>query len=638
MGLLTDPRAGNGEMAKFILKWERPLCYMLYFAGIIWLMLLVLPYFNDNTYYSENALLPGLVKKESNLRPAAKQFYHELSSERERFPDSMPYAWILAKFHQLHLEVFTHNFTLNYPFKNQKYLGQNVYGIIRAPRAASTEAIVVSVPYRPLTSIHADTTASIALLLSFAQFCRKQKYWAKDIIFLVTEHEQLGIQAWLDAYHGVTSGHEGILISGDLPGRAGSIQAAINLELHSMFVTSIDVKVEGLNGQLPNLDLFNLAQNMINKEGIRRSFQRRFDTYEKDRLKKWWYQFSTLMSMTLTQATGIPTGNHGLFHRFGIEAITLEGFDSGKNEMKHHLYHVGRVVESIIRSLNNLLERFHQSYFFYILPCTDRFISISLYMLSLVLMVASLFIKAYSMWLRLQDINVKAEAEQKNADDKKTSKVKISEFSVGCIASEILWTHAIGFTLMSSPRLSTALITQYFNLKTEDALYYSFVTATVLSIMWPLIAIKRIAKYNNIALICVITCVEFATALTCVAMQNFSLAWLAAVIYVPVALSITPKQPVSSRFRKLLYVIWLLLHPFFVMSFAILIYSYINYGDEAILTILYRSLRATKQGLVLSIIDSMIYGNWFYNVTVAVMLPIWLMFWSVICQSTQVSA
>lgn len=59
----------------------------------------------------------------------------------------------------------------------------------------------------------------------------------------MTEHEQLGMQAWLDAYHGVTSGQEGILLAGDLSGRAGSIQAAINLELHATRITSIDVKV-----------------------------------------------------------------------------------------------------------------------------------------------------------------------------------------------------------------------------------------------------------------------------------------------------------------------------------------------------------------------------------------------------------
>lgn len=30
----------------------------------------------------------------------------------------------------------------------------------------------------------------------------------------------------------------------------------------------------------------------------------------------------------------------------------------------------------MFRSLNNLLERFHQSFFFYLLPSTDRYVSI----------------------------------------------------------------------------------------------------------------------------------------------------------------------------------------------------------------------------------------------------------------------
>ena len=38
------------------------------------------------------------------------------------------------------------------------------------------------------------------------------------------------------------------------------------------------------------------------------------------------------------------------------------------------------VVEGIFRSLNNLLERFHQSFFFYLLPATNRYVSIGLYM------------------------------------------------------------------------------------------------------------------------------------------------------------------------------------------------------------------------------------------------------------------
>ena len=53
----------------------------------------------------------------------------------------------------------------------------------------------------------------------------EQVYWAKDIIFLVTEHEQLGTQAWLEAYHRTQCG-AGVLDAGDLPARAGQIQVS----------------------------------------------------------------------------------------------------------------------------------------------------------------------------------------------------------------------------------------------------------------------------------------------------------------------------------------------------------------------------------------------------------------------------
>ncbi|CAG2066530.1 unnamed protein product, partial [Timema podura] len=218
------------------------------------------------TYFSENALLPGLVKGDFDEDMTAKNYQSELLEESSRYPNSMPYPWLLAKFRQLSLDVYTHNFTLNYPLGYgtashdlDKYTGKNVYAILRAPRSASTEALVLSVPYRPPSSAHPGTMPSIALMLSLAKFFRRQKYWAKDVIFLVTEHEQLGIQAWLEAYHQTTCGRSGVLDHGDMTGRGGAIQAAINLELHAEKIGHVDVKVEGLNGQLPNLDLVNLV-------------------------------------------------------------------------------------------------------------------------------------------------------------------------------------------------------------------------------------------------------------------------------------------------------------------------------------------------------------------------------------------
>jgi len=48
------------------------------------------------------------------------------------------------------------------------------------------------------------------------------------------------------------------------------------------------------------------------------------------------------MSMVMIQATGVPDGNHGLFHRFGIEAITLEGYEKKGRGIYVSVLQVGR--------------------------------------------------------------------------------------------------------------------------------------------------------------------------------------------------------------------------------------------------------------------------------------------------------
>jgi glycosylphosphatidylinositol transamidase len=72
--------------------------------------------------------------------------------------------------------------------------------------------------------------------------------------------------------------------------------------------------------------------------------------------------------MALKQATGMPSGNHGHFHKFGIEAVTIEGVlrKRSSNRALPVSDTMGRIIEGVFRSLNNLLERFHQSFFFYL--------------------------------------------------------------------------------------------------------------------------------------------------------------------------------------------------------------------------------------------------------------------------------
>lgn len=51
-------------------------------------------------------------------------------------------------------------------------------------------------------------------------------------------------------------------------GRSGAIQAAINLQLDDKDISSIEVLVESLNGQLPNLDLINMVVRLCRSERI----------------------------------------------------------------------------------------------------------------------------------------------------------------------------------------------------------------------------------------------------------------------------------------------------------------------------------------------------------------------------------
>ncbi|GJS61704.1 glycosylphosphatidylinositol anchor attachment 1 [Tanacetum coccineum] len=49
-----------------------------------------------------------------------------------------------------------------------------------------------------------------------------------------------------------------------------------------------------------------------------------------------------------------------------------------------------RLIEGVIRSVNNLLEKFHQSFFLYLLTSSNKFISVGVYMIAFLLLVAPL--------------------------------------------------------------------------------------------------------------------------------------------------------------------------------------------------------------------------------------------------------
>lgn len=179
MGLLTDPASSpkKSQLGKLLIKYKTFICGLLYIAGLVYFASLGHPSRNNATYFSENALLPGLVYSEirQDTTSYATRLLDELTRERENHKSTTPTAWLLAKMRQIGLETHTHNFTLDYPLGGGRvFTGKNIYGILRAPRIGSTEAIVISAPYRPPESVHPDISSSVPILLAFANFARSK--------------------------------------------------------------------------------------------------------------------------------------------------------------------------------------------------------------------------------------------------------------------------------------------------------------------------------------------------------------------------------------------------------------------------------------------------------------------------------
>lgn len=88
---------------------------------------------------------------------------------------------------------------------------------------------------------------------------------------------------------------------------------------------------------------------------------------------------------------GVPAeGPHG-FHTLGRYVLLLF-------QLARMLTHNRSAVESTFRSLNNLLERFHQSFFLYLMTSVDSFISVGNYLAAPVLVSAGMTVMGLTMW------------------------------------------------------------------------------------------------------------------------------------------------------------------------------------------------------------------------------------------------
>ena len=379
--------------------------------------MLPLDEYSRRTYISENALLPGQVHTyfhgtEQNIFRAYRREIADVLEVQEHTQQDGSKAYMKATpqhRNQRIRDLFGNSGiksavqSYKYTVGGQDYEGENVYGIVHAPRGDGTESIVIVAPVENFEG--QLNTNGVTLLLTLARYFSRWSLWSKDIILLVTPDTSTGPQAWIDAY---LSQHNPEMVS-SLSLKSGAIQGVVCIDFpfqHSFH--ALHISYDGINGQLPNLDLINTAtQISMGQLGIPVLLQSQHLYAKPEEQHHYLNRLKVLGHGMRNQAVGHSTGAHSVFMPYHIDAITLTAVGDGwQDEMAF-----GRVVESLTRSVNNLLEKLHQSFFFYLLLQNNRFVSIGTYLPSAMAVGAGFSIMAIYLW-------IKSGYEQKEEKDK----------------------------------------------------------------------------------------------------------------------------------------------------------------------------------------------------------------------------
>ncbi|CAG8434789.1 11747_t:CDS:10 [Ambispora gerdemannii] len=351
--------------------WIPHLRYLLFAIGVGWLFILPSNEYNKYTYISENALLPGQVNTYYSWPQVHEASVYRDNIETLSTSSIERTAYIESELRKAGIKTGTQNFTVN--ALGKEISGVNVFGVLSAPRGDGTEALVLSAPWISKDGKTVNING-VAAILSIGKF-----FQSTDIIILITDGGEAGVQAWLEAYH---DNPRSDILSSPLFLRSGAIQAAVNLDLPgTKDYQVLGIFYEGVNGQLPNLDLINTIVRIVRISG-------RIPITLHDTGHVYWANdhgdyYSSLYNLILTmkyQALGHSTGGHGLFFRYKIDAVTLYGHRMEASHQPFMFLEIGTAIESTFRSLNNLLEHLHQSFFFYLLPSPEKYISIGSYL------------------------------------------------------------------------------------------------------------------------------------------------------------------------------------------------------------------------------------------------------------------
>ncbi|KAI8997337.1 Gaa1-like protein [Pilobolus umbonatus] len=532
---------------------------LLFIIGIGWLLLLPYEHYNKRTYISENALLPGQANLEYGYNDIRAAEEYRLKIFNIQNKDSEERAqFIHDEFRITGFNSAIQRFTVE---GREPIKGVNVFAIHRAPRSDGKEALILSAPWTSKTGEY--NTNGIAVLLSLAKLFKRNVYWSKDIVLLITDQGLAGTQAWIDAYRGINRNDE---FSSVVMPRSGVIQGVINLDFPgTQDYESLGIYFEGVNGQLPNLDLINTIVTVIQRTNPQVIVTLHDDSSNPFRHHLYGRYLQSLYHMLKSMSylvLGRPSSEAGLYLRYTIDAVTIHGIVG--TEYLNNLYgflRIGRVVESTFRSLNNLLEHFHQSFFFYLLPQPNRYVSISQYMPPVILFACALIFQSLVLYyIGTQPLVLESPEKNKLQPPAYSLKKRhtTSAFSV------LIITHFTGLCIFSLIRPSFG-VTYLSNLNEKEILLIqlgSSITLSTLSTVGTILWMNKSPEHDG-TILKSFSLAHSALVIATVSLLNFTLGVATAILILMPYSLIRPSKSMIWRTSQCLVLV--ALSPFGLM-------------------------------------------------------------------------
>eukprot|EP00835_Amoeboradix_gromovi_P000538 NODE_19_length_39463_cov_0.396073.p6 type:complete len:463 gc:universal NODE_19_length_39463_cov_0.396073:9602-10990(+) len=340
------------------------IAFILVLAGCLsWFFL---PLLTKHTYVSENALLPGQSNSKFNQFDLINEYHKQIKGNVTL---QQVYSLIsdnkLHKLHALHPQYF----------------------LLKAvsPRGDGSESILL---YSTIQSPYA-----CALLLAYYKDIQSRNYLAKDLLILITDKEPTGTHEFVKEWY---NSNNNIIWN-----RPGEIQVALGIMMDSPTFNTFNVRFTGHNPRLPNLDVINTITRISTMYNLRLSVH----NYQAVGMNTFVDSLRRMAAMMFDLIIGDPTYSpHSNFANVGLDAVTIHCTNMSSvlygvhNDAIYNIKHASLLIDLTSRSFNNLLEKFHQSFYFYILDSPTSYISIIYMIIPIALLLSALLITAIATW------------------------------------------------------------------------------------------------------------------------------------------------------------------------------------------------------------------------------------------------